>query len=138
MYEQISILGEEIQVANKAKKFESILQELQEIIQRKNEEISYLEEVNKKLNDRNKELEAKNSNPQGVELGAFEISKTNSRPLIHIFVDWIGYEMFVKDCKFDNLPKEKQDVYNEIWNKCIRPNYKEFCNRFANNRVGGS
>lgn len=137
MYEQISILGENINglVKNnaKAKRFEYILEDIQKSLQEKENRIVYLDECNKKLEEENKELKMKNSKPKEIlELGAFEISKINHRPLIGIFADWIGYEMFVRNSNFDKLPKEKQDTYKEVWNKCVKPAYKEFCKVFAN------
>lgn len=111
MVQQINLFGEEVEVASKAKKFEDVLNELQEMILNKNEKIAYLKESNKQLLEENKQLQTKVKEPQFIELGAFEISKTNQRPLIHIFVDWIGYSMFVKDLKFEKMPKETQDIY---------------------------
>ncbi|KEH93248.1 MULTISPECIES: hypothetical protein [Clostridium] len=135
MVQQINLFGEEIKVASKAKKFEDVLKELQEIILNKNDKIAYLEESNKQLLEENKQLQTKVKEPQFIELGAFEISKTNQRPLIHIFVDWIGYSMFVKDLKFEKMPKETQDIYQEVWDKHIKPMYKEFCQSFKYDRA---
>ncbi|KEH89622.1 hypothetical protein Z965_02460 [Clostridium novyi A str. BKT29909] len=135
MHEQINLFGEDIEVASKAKKFEDVLKELQEMILNKNDKIAYLEESNKQLLEENKQLQTKVKEPQFIELGAFEISKTNKRPLIHIFVDWIGYSMFVKDLKFEKMPKETQDIYHEVWDKHIKPMYKEFCQSFKYDRA---
>ncbi len=137
MYEQINLLGEEVHIASKskAKKFEDILKELQEVIQGKNERIAYLEERNKVLSEENKDLKIEIKQPQTIELGAFEKSKINHRPLINIFIDWIGYKMFIKDDKYQSLPKEEQAVFGKVWSKYINPTYKEFCKEFANNRL---
>ncbi len=63
MYEQISILGENIQVSNgsKIKKFEDILKELQQAIEDKNQRIACLEDVNEKLNSKIQNINARSS-----------------------------------------------------------------------------
>lgn len=127
MHEQINLFGEEIQVATKAKKFEDILIELQETIQDKNKNIAHLENIIRQLSEENEKLKVQITKPKLVEVGAFEKSKVNYRPLIHVFVDWIGYEMFIKGGAFERLPQEEQKIYSRVWDKCIRPTYKEFC-----------
>ncbi|AKN32414.1 hypothetical protein Ccar_16725 [Clostridium carboxidivorans P7] len=66
MYEQISILGENIQVPNgsKIKKFEDILKELQQVIEAKNHKIAYLEDKNKKLNSKIQSINSRFSKEQ--------------------------------------------------------------------------
>ena len=60
------------------------------------------------------------------EINLFEKCSGNHRPNLEVFMDWIGYAMFVQGGKFEKLPKEKQEVYQEVWKECIRPMYKEF------------
>jgi len=138
MYEQISLLGEEIKCEVKAKKFEHILRELEGLILEKDSTIEKLQaqlkmqqETIETLKEENKAMDTK---PKFIEIGAFEESKINHRPMIHIFVDWIGYEMFIKNSKFEKLPKEKQELLHEVWDKYIKPTYTEFCSSFSNNR----
>lgn len=131
MYEQISILGEDVKCEAKAKKFEHILKELEgliferdSIIEKLEAQIKMQQETIEALKEENKAMDTK---PKFIEVGAFEESKVNHRPMINIFVDWIGYEMFIKGSKFEKLPKEKQEIYREVWSKHIKPTYQEFC-----------
>lgn len=135
MHEQINLFGENIKVVSKAKRFEDVLKELEKIILTKNESMAYLQKINEELLEENKNLKEKLKDPNVIEIEAFKEPSINDRAFIHIFVDWIGYSMFVKDLKFEDIPKEKQDIYYEIWDKHIKPMYKEFCKTFKNQNV---
>ena len=126
---QINLFGEEVLVEAKAKKLDYILQELQVSIQDKEKRVVELENLIKALRDENEKLNTRlKIKPEIVEIGAFE--KSNRSPLINIFANWIGYAMFIKDCKFEKMDKDKQNTYREVWDKCVKPMYYEFCEQF--------
>lgn len=81
------------------------------------------------LSNENLSLRKQVQEPQVIEVNAFNKSSVNGRPNINIFVDWMGYSMFVRNA--DNLEKDKErkEIYHEVWDKHIYPMYKEFCEK---------
>lgn len=93
----------------------------------KDSEMDSLKESSNILSKENRELRRNIQERPVIEVGAFDKCSVNGRPNINVFVDWIGYSMFIRNA--DNLEhdKERKEIYHEIWNKHIKPMYKEFC-----------
>lgn len=127
--DQINFFGEEIKVDAKSKKFDYIIQELQKNLINKNSEIERLKDIISTLKNENEELKQKVDKPVLIEVGAFEKNIVNGRRNIDVFVDWIGYSMFIKDDVFNNMEQTKKDIYQEVWNKHIKTMYKEYCEK---------
>lgn len=83
------------------------------------------------LSDENKKLRVQLDNIPIAEIGAFDdIGIFDKRPKINVFVDWIGYSMFIRNHETLEKDKERDMIYREIWSKHIKPMYEEFCLKF--------
>lgn len=94
------------------------------------DKLNHFRERTYSLSAENKELRKQIQEPKLIEVDSFDKCSVSGRPNINVFVDWIGYSMFVKDLQFEKMDKEKQKIYHEVWDNHIKPMYKEFCEGF--------
>lgn len=107
-----------------------IISRLTSDLKESDSQLQYFKESLSELTVKNKELLKRVEETPVIEVDAFEKCSVNSRPKIHVFVDWVGYSMFIRNA--DNLEKdkEKRQLYHEVWDNHIKPMYKEFCEKF--------
>lgn len=125
MYEQISILGENIQAPknSKIKKFEDVLKEFQQVIESKNQKIAYLEDRNKELQDKiqvlntstDKETVSLNTDKAKFLIGFLQLYKGNFIKFRSINEDAeLKVSMFIQNIIYElgdrTFPRDEEDI----------------------------
>ena len=122
---QISFLGEEVKVEPKAKKFESLLNQLQAIIEDKDKEIEMLENRLDNLLKENKDMREKIRHPKVLAIDCFKVPRNGLKTNLNYFLGLVHYHMFICD-KTDSFDDDRKALYKEVWNTCIVPTYKDY------------
>ncbi len=122
---QISFLGEEVKVEPKAKKFDSLLQQLQLIIEDKDKKIEVLESRLDSLLKENKDMKEKIRHPKVLAIDCFKVPRNGCKNNLNYFLGLVHYHMFMCE-KTDSFDDERKTLYKEVWNTCIVPTYKDY------------